>query len=267
MSDSKPLKYDENFCVVQANELIRGKQEDMSLLECKLIRLAIAQVLKEDTDLQTYSCKAVDLATFLGISEQNIYRDLQKIEDKLLKRIIYIKDYSRLDKKGNPGYRKFHWIETASYLDGVITYKLSSELKPYLVGLDKLFTEYGYDAILGLPTSYAIRLYELIASYQKLSISERGKMLMYGMEIDQNDYIFTIEYLREYFNCENKYPNAGDFIKRVINSSVEAIQKNTSMRLTYRTVKKGKAIGYVMFRTHAWSDDAYQELVVSEVNR
>jgi plasmid replication initiation protein len=265
MSESTPIKYDDSFCVVQANELIRSKQDELSLMECKLIRLAIAQVLKDDTDLQTYSCKVNELARFLGISEQNIYRDLQKIEDKLMKRLIYIKDFSKLDRKGNPGYKKFHWVETARYFDGVITYRLSKDLKPYLVGLDRLFTEYGYEAILGLPTSYSIRLYELIASYQKLSFSERGTTVMHGMTVDKNEYVFTIEYLREYFNCEDKYPNTGDFIKRVINSAVEAIQKNTSMRLTYQTMKSGKAIGYVIFKTHAWSDNAYQEMVVTEL--
>ncbi len=265
MLNPTPMKYDDSFCVVQANELIRSKQEDLSLMECKLIRLAIAQVLKDDTDLQTYSCKVCDLACFLGISEQNIYRDLQKIEDKLLKRLIYIRDFSKLDKKGNPSYKKFHWVENASYTDGVITYKLSDDLKPYLVGLDRLFTEYGYEAILGLPTSYSIRLYELIASYQKLSVSERGKMAMHGMTVDKNEYVFTVEYLREYFNCEDKYPNTGDFIKRVIDGAVEAIQKNTSMRLTYQTIKSGRAIGYVIFKTHSWSDTAYQEMLVTEI--
>lgn len=261
MSESTPVKYDDSFCVIQANELIRSKQDDLSLIECKLIRLAIAQVLKDDTDLQTYSCKVSELSQFLGISEQNVYRDLQKIEDKLMKRLIYIKDYSILDKNGNPAYKKFHWVDTAQYIDGVITYKLSSELKPYLIGLDRLFTEYGYESILGLPTSYSIRLYELIASYQKLSVSGRKPKTMHGMKAEENEYVFTIEYLREYFNCENKYPNANDFVKRVIAGSVNAIRSHTIMRLSYRTVKTGRAIGFVVFKTHAWGDEEYKHII------
>ena len=38
------IKYNKDFYVIQANELVRSKQDDLSLLEAKLIRLAITQV-------------------------------------------------------------------------------------------------------------------------------------------------------------------------------------------------------------------------------
>ena len=58
------IKYSRDFAVIQANELVRSKQDDLTLLEAKLIRLAITQVLRDDTDLKTYSCNVVDLANF-----------------------------------------------------------------------------------------------------------------------------------------------------------------------------------------------------------
>lgn len=71
------IRYSKEYSIVQANELVRSKQDELSLLEAKLIRLAIAQVLQEDTDFKTYTCNVVDLARFLGISKDNIYRDIR----------------------------------------------------------------------------------------------------------------------------------------------------------------------------------------------
>ena len=73
------IKYNKDFYVIQANELVRSKQDDLTLLEAKLIRLAITQVLENDTDLKTYTCNVVDLANFLGIAKDNIYRDIKEL--------------------------------------------------------------------------------------------------------------------------------------------------------------------------------------------
>lgn len=242
------LRYNKEFTVVQANELVRSKQDELSLLEAKLIRLAITQVLKDDTDLKTYSCDVVDLAKFLGISKQNIYRDIQALSKNLMKKSIFIKDNSPTKKKGTENYRMFHWIDYVEYLDGTLTFKLSDNLKPYLVGLEELFTTYGYDAIIDLPTNYSIRLYELLASYQNMTLRPAYDQSFTEIPIEQNEFIFTIDWLRDYFNCQEKYPNSGDFVKRVIDGSVTAIQNKTLMRLTYRTVRKGRSISHIVFK-------------------
>ena len=79
----KPMILNSDFNVVQANELVRYKQGNMTMMEAKLLRLAIAQVLKEDTDFKTYVCKMTDLATFLNIPPNNAYRTFKNIADKL----------------------------------------------------------------------------------------------------------------------------------------------------------------------------------------
>ena len=66
------IKYNKDFYVIQANELVRSKQDDLTLLEAKLIRLAITQVLRDDTDLKTYSCNVVDLANFLNTQKTKV---------------------------------------------------------------------------------------------------------------------------------------------------------------------------------------------------
>ena len=51
------IKYNREYLVVQANELVRSKQDDLTLLEAKLVRLAISQVLavvRDKSFLTTY---------------------------------------------------------------------------------------------------------------------------------------------------------------------------------------------------------------------
>lgn len=256
LEQAKPIQYKENYSVIQANDLVRSRQDELSLLEAKIIRLAIAQVLKEDTDLKTYKVNITRLAEFLNISSQNIYRDIQNIGDSLLKKIIRIK---KRDIYGNEtkNYEKFHWIDYISYKDGEITLKLSEHLKPYLVGLDELFTSYKYAEIIKLPTNYAIRLYELLISYTNIQYRQGNQVFTYGnIPIEKNQAIFTIEYLREYFNCEDKYPNTSDFVKRVISSAIEDINQNTVFPCSYRLIKEHKKIRYVVFKMSDWDGEA-----------
>ena len=255
------IKYNKDFYVIQANELVRSKQDDLTLLEAKLIRLAITQVLRDDTDLKTYSCNVVDLANFLGIDNHNIYRDIQELSKSLMKKSIFIKDKTQPKRKGKENYKIFHWIDYVDYTDGVITFKLSDSLKPYLIGLEQLFTLYGYDAVIGLPTNYSIRLYELIASYQNMTVRLMPDTNYTDIPIEKNEFIFTIDWLRDYFNCNDKYPNTGDFVKRVIDGAVKAIVKNTLMRLSYRTVKKGRSITHIVFKLNEWTNQDFTDYV------
>jgi plasmid replication initiation protein len=234
----------------------------LTLLEAKLIRLAITQVLRDDTDLKTYSCNVVDLANFLGIDNHNIYRDIQELSKSLMKKSIFIKDKTQPKRKGKENYRIFHWIDYVDYTDGVITFKLSDSLKPYLIGLEQLFTLYGYDAVIGLPTNYSIRLYELIASYQNMTVRLMPDTNYTDIPIEKNEFIFTIDWLRDYFNCNDKYPNTGDFVKRVIDGAVKAIVKNTLMRLSYRTVKKGRSITHIVFKLNEWTNQDFTDYLM-----
>lgn len=247
-----PIKYKNNYAVIQANELVRSKQDELSLLEAKLVRLAIAQVLKDDTDLETYTCNAAKLASFLGISRQAIYDDTLNLAQSLMKKTIFIREKTEKETK-KKNYEILHWVDYANYKDGVITIKLSQHLKPYLIGLDELFSSYSYEEIINLNSTYAIRLYELLVSFANIQYREAPKFTIPNIPIERDEVIFTIEYLREYFNCEAKYSNNADFIKRVIETPIKDINKNTLFPCNFRVIKEGKKFAYVVFKLGTWN--------------
>lgn len=262
-----PVRYTANMKIAEANELIRSRQEDLTILEAKLIRLAIAQIITEDTEIYTYSCNVAELAKYLGMDKDNIYRDMRNFAVNLLKKTIFIKTPTDKPTR-NQNYKIFHWIDYAEYKDGVITFKLSDSLKPYLIGLSELFTLYGYTAILELPTNNAIKLYELILSYRNLPYAKTTTNLpseLMGIPIEKHEYIFTVEWLRDFFNCVDKYKNTNDFIRRIIDNSIIAISKiqnaDNAIYLTYRTVKSGRKITHIIFKYHQFKDKEYKDKI------
>lgn len=248
MNEITPFRYDEYLTVVEANELIRSKQEPLTLLESKLIRLCISQVLKNDTDFRTYQCQLSDLAKYLNMKSSNVCAEIEECVTNIMKKVILIKS-KKPNKKGKYNFIAFHWIDTAKYEDGLLTIRLSDELKPYLLGLDKLFAMYQYDALLELPTANSIRVYELLSSYVSIKFSSSpGISKNSEVPVAENEVAFSIAYLRQYLNCEDKYPNAGDFMKRTIEPCVAAINANTLLRISYRKVTKGRAITHIVFK-------------------
>lgn len=265
------MRYNKNSLVSMANSIIRGQHDDFTLLEAKLIRLTVSQVAMDSTDFQTYNCRISDLARFLEIPKENIYQQVDSLTDNLLKKIIKIVDKSKPPKRnGEYNWKKFHWVDTCSYDNGIIQIKLSADLKPYLLELNQLFTLYGLDAILKLPTTNSIRLYELLASYRDLVNTHKPGFeptnIFPHVQKEDNELIFSIDYLKEYFGCQDKYKNNnGDFIRWVIRTSVKAINDKTpdsAMRVSYRVVKEGRFAKYVLFKINAWGDSDFRDYVM-----
>ena len=142
--DAKEMNLNSNNLVVMSNDLIKSKS-NLSLNEIKILRLAIMQVIKEDKDLQTYKVNVTELADLLAIDRHGIYQEVDKITTSLLKEIVYIGD-------GNPKHKwkKFQWCSSCQYENGVLTIKLHDDLKPFLLNLSELYTQYVLEDILYL---------------------------------------------------------------------------------------------------------------------
>ena len=155
-----PLQLNPDYYVVTANDLIKGKQK-MTLREAQLLYITMSQVVKEDKDFKTYSIAVSELASFMGIGPNALYRDLENICTSLLKRVvkIYVQDAN------NPSERKwkaFQWISAAEYENGKLTIKLNDELKPFLIELVSHYSQILLGTLCSFNSYYAARLYQYI---------------------------------------------------------------------------------------------------------
>lgn len=217
----------------------------MTLQTARLIRLLITQVVKEDKDLKTYSCRISDLADFLNIDSSNLYRNIREICECAMKSIVYI-------GTGNPKHpwKMLHWLSTASYDgEGTLTLRLSDELKPYVLELEKWFTQYQLKNILEFNSYYAIRLYEII----KCANGEQG-----GYE---DSLEFDITELRQYFDCENKYKLFADFKRKVIEIAVREINEKSDIWINPIYKKAGRAVTSIEFEIKSHRLAKHQNLI------
>ncbi|MDL2234271.1 replication initiation protein [Ruminococcaceae bacterium OttesenSCG-928-L11] len=230
-ADIHPVNYASNHYTVMANDVIRGKQE-MTLQEARIIRLLITQVVKEDKDLKTYVMNINDLAKFLNIPKSNLYRDIYNICDSLLQRVVRIGSGDARDS-----WTKFQWIQLARYDGhGNITLMLSEQIKPYVIELEKYFTQYKLENILEMNSFYAIRLYELL----KCDDFTNGDTMEY-----------SIDFLRQFFDCEDKYKPFNDFKKRVIDISIKEINAKSDIEIrNLEYVKEGRRVTALRFELH-----------------
>lgn len=231
--ESNLALYNENYFAVMANDIIKGRQS-MTLQAARLLRLMISKVVKEDKDLRTYVCKITELARFLGIPKNDMYRDVQSICDKLHKSCVYI-------GTGNPKrpWRQLNWISMSEYDGkGNLTIRLSEDIKPYVVGLEKYFTQYQLKNILSFSSFYALRLYELI-KYKD------------GMQREGMDSVeFSIQELREAVDCLEKYKPFANFRIKVIDIAVKEINEKSDIEVTPQYMHEGRKITGVKFELH-----------------
>lgn len=232
MNEAKPMCLNDENLVVMSNALIKGKS-NLSLNELKLLRLTIMQVVAEAKDFQTYKVNVIDLAKLLNIDRHYIYREVDTFTTHIMKELVYVGD-------GNPKHKwlKFPWVDMCSYADGVLTIRLSDKLKPYLIGLSELYTQYVLKDVILLKTVYAVRLYELIKQemkYQKVYADKTATVTL------------SIQDIRTATDTLDKYEPISMFRSRVIDSSIKEIREKLGYIITYEMKKESRKIVGITF--------------------
>ena len=228
----KDMDYDKSKKVVISNKAINGRQiidgkQSMSVHSAKLLRLLITQVAREDRDFKTYQCDIKDIAKFLDI-EKNMYRDIKKICEELMKAIIYLKD-----EDDNKSWTMLHWVSMAKLKNGILTLRLSDEVKQCVLELKNYFTQYKLENILTFKSFYSIRIYEIL----KCETAEKKR----------NNIKVEISELKEKLECTKKYKATKDFNKNVIAVAIKEINEKSDITVTAEYKKTSRSITHIIF--------------------
>ena len=214
-----------NDLVVKSNQVIEASYT-LTTIEQRLILSAIAQIPKGEpvTDEVIYTVSVADLQK-LGANETTAYRDLKESVSRLFDRSIVLRSSDRTSRT--------RWVQKIDFMDsrGVIGIRFSKDILPFLSNLSTEFTKYLASDLIGVTSTYAIRLYELLVQYQ--SIGKR--------EISVVD-------LRWMFELQNKYPVWADLKRWVIDQAVKEINEFSPLSVTYETKKTGRKITSINLR-------------------
>ena len=213
--------------VVQSNRLIESRYT-LTTLEQRLVLAMTSKINTNDAEFQLYELTLNELSKLMNIDLPNIYHIIDNVTDKLMKRIIYIEDEN--------GWLKMGWVSSCRYNKnkGTVSFRFSPELKPYLLHLQREFTQCSLKIITRFQSIYAVRIYQLIKQYA--SIGSR---------------VFSVDELREILGIEKEtYKEFKEFKRRVLmQAKKEFDDKNNKCDLTFdlETIKDGRKIVRLKF--------------------
>lgn len=220
---------DKNYLVTKSNYFIMNSSYDLSLEEQKLILTLASMVQPEDEEFKPYKFKIAEFIELLGIENQAKYTETPKITKELMKKVFEIQEGNKLIQTA--------WLSSAIYEKGtgMVTLKFSPDLKPYMLKLSNMFTQYKLANILCMKSKYSPRIYEILKCNE---FKKQGYI-----EIEIHD-------LRKLLKAENIYPLYGDFKRRILQQTQKELKKLSDISFEFDEIKTGRSITSIKFYIH-----------------
>lgn len=237
---------DKNFMVTKSNKLIKARGH-LSLQEQRIVLTLTSLIQPDDKDLNGYTFNVKEFIEQIGVKNNSIYARLEDITKTLMSRVIEIREEKRL--------LQLNWLSSAEYNygEGTINLQISDKLKPYLLELKEYFTSYKFENVMKLKSNYAIRVYELLKSYQKIGQAT-----------------FSLDDFRTMVGATTKSYNTYYNVKsRIIDSSKKELHKHTDICFDYEPIKTGRrvtAIRFIIFKNTSKQQDIQLVMPKEDIN-
>lgn len=214
--------------VYKTNEFIQKARFDLTLTQQKLILYAISKINKSSENFEKIKINLKEFQDICNVTHKD-YAGLKQDLTDINKKCWWI-TIAREGKEIECLVQWFSLIEIEKD-SGIIRLEFHQNLKPYLLELsDRFYTSYELQNVLSFKSAYSIRLYEL---FKSLSNNE--------------SWFFTVDSLKEYLNCQEKYSVFKDFKRRILDPSLKEINHYSDLVITYKTEKNGRKISRVIF--------------------
>lgn len=231
-SQSVTRVYGEQWIVIQ-NRLLNAISH-LELNERRLIMFLspiVRKAIDSNPKQRVFKAYVIEFIEQYAIKSKKYYGEFAKIADSILEKVFYFwEDYKNTKVKVGA-----NWVSECRYLEneGALEIRLDDRVIEMLTIFDKNnpFTKYERQMIVNLGT-YGIILFELIASCMHQQHKQKA---------------YTIEYLREKFNCMGTYPDFFNFKRYVIDRAISDIHQHTPFRIQYNQNKKGRVVSELVF--------------------
>ena len=225
---------DKDYLVTKSNFFIMNSSYDLSLEEQKLILTLASMVQPTDEEFKSYKFKIKDFMKLLGVEDKSKYTKTPKITKELMKKVFEIEEGDTIIQTA--------WLCSATYKKGtgMVELEFSPKLKPYMLKLNNMFTQYKLVNILTMKSKYSPRIYEI------LKCNEFKKQQC--IEID-------IEELRKLLKCDVIYPLYADFKRRVIEQAQKELKKLADISFEFEEIKTGRTVTSLKFYIQSSATD------------
>lgn len=217
--------------VYKSNALVEASYR-LSVYEQRIILGCIAQVRRDQplTDQQLYAVSAQQIADMTGTSLGTAYQNLKAASERLYRREVTLHEAPNGNGKGK--VRLTRWVQTVEYreAEGLVALRFGTDMVPYLSQLTEQFTRYALTDVAHMDSAHAIRLYELLCQWR-----------------DAGQREVSIEWLRDAFQLEGKYPAIKDFKRWVIQPAVDQINEHSPLWVKWDQRKTGRRVSHLTF--------------------
>ena len=217
-------KKQNDYSIVKHNDLVEARYK-LTLHEQKLV-LNIAMMIKpKDKDFYEYRLSIRSFMDLMGVEGEGYHtRVRQKAKELLQKPLVIRRDHG--------GELICNWFSKIEYIKGAgeIVFGFDPSLKPYLLQLQKEFTEYKASNVMQLQSTFSIRLYELLKQY--LTVGKR---------------IFHLDTLKSILGIEDKYPLYANFKQKILEYCKKELKNRSNIQYEYEPIKTGRKVTEIKF--------------------
>lgn len=260
--------------VRQKNEIIQRSGNILTALQNKALLFCISQVDSINDEPDTlYTISTLELCRVCGLTNDWYNKTIKDIFKKLLTPLAFI--------RGNDGKEiPLTWISPDDFvLDNVnntVTFKFTKQVSFFLYKLKVKYTEFKLINGVVLKSKYAISLYQLLKSYERMEshrasfeLEQLKKALGVLYTADKDGNICSIKDGGEWIDI---YPRYYDFEKRALKPAVDEINKACDITVSYevgeRTPRrKPKNIIFTILPKNPFEDPEGVRRMKEEQNR
>lgn len=231
--------------IIKSNELVAADIDDWPLKDAQVLAVAISRIPRDADPNQKITVKIYrsELDAMFGLNGMG-YRRLHALAQRIQKRQATIPprdieierdlfgdEFDAKDKEKS--WDNLVLIPTCRYRrsSGVFIIEFHQELNQHFLQLRDRFTTYRLANVIGLRSSYHIRLYEILVSR-----IERGEKIY-----------LAIERLREMLGLKGRYPVFREMRRRVVEPAVEGITAHTDLNVSMEPKKHGRHVVGIEF--------------------
>lgn len=246
MAKAKSKKRSVVRLIRKSNDLVEAKYK-FDIWEMRIFTKMLTLIHPDDKDFKDYRIYLHEVINDFELKKnKEAYEWLKRGARKLMTKII------RVVRETDEGPMEFQTPitvgvenplnQTKSGEMAYVDVSFHPKMKPYLIALQSKFTIYDVRNILNLPSSYSIRIYELLKQYEKIG---RRKIALTELK----EIIGVIEEVEEKGKklVLDNYPLYGNFRQRVLLKAQKDLKKYTDISFEFEPVKRGRKVDSLVF--------------------
>lgn len=216
--------------VTQANSLATSIQA-MSLLERRLLLLALAVLRRADTELPYVRIYSSDVRRAFELNHNSLNTELNDATSKLMTR------YAEFLRSSNGSNSKISWVNEIHFTTGkdsevgmaYVDIQLHPRMAQYVLQLTGNFFKVPFAVLAQFRSLYSMRLCEILTAE-----SQAGR---------RREIYFELATLKQTLDCDKaSYTNFSNFRRRVLEPARLENAEVGYLDFSYETVKRGQAV-------------------------